>query len=244
MHACYVAARAACAAARGPQAAGSPMGPSSLRVRLARVASHLAAAASDTSPPPLSGPQRGGDASGRSVAKSHGNDHDSFPAPGRPPPAIPVPGYLAHRPPTEEQLERWVDQFHTDGFIYVEKVLPPALCAQLRADLDWSTKHAPAGEGTDTFHPRMFELSAANLSLFELEPIVSFAEALIDRNCHVVHNNSFTSPGGNLAGKGGWHQDDRPHVTTVDGRPLPPTVRLAVQLFTANYILTDVDTPE
>ena len=51
----------------------------------------------------------------------------------------------------------------------------------------------------------MFELSAANLSLFEIEPICSFAEALIDPNCHVVHNNSFTSPP-NPEGKGGWHQ--------------------------------------
>lgn len=110
----------------------------------------------------------------------------------------------------------------------------------------------------------MFELSAANLSLFEIEPIVSFvkypclvvnfwvrelpfaadssefaglqAEALIDGNCHVVHNNSFTSPGGKTDGKGGWHQDDRPHVTTTDGKPLPSTTRLAVQLFTANYV--------
>ena len=48
----------------------------------------------------------------------------------------------------------------------------------------------------------MFELSAANLSLFEIEPICSFAEALISPNCHVVHNNSFKSrsEGGGISG--------------------------------------------
>jgi hypothetical protein len=122
-----------------------------------------------------------------------------------------------------------------DSATLVRKVLPPALCAQLRSDLDWAVANRPSGEGSANFHPRMFELSAANLSLFELEPIVSFAEALIDPNCHVVHNNSFTSPP-DPGGKGGWHQDDRLHLSTADGKPLPPTVRLAVQLFTANYV--------
>ena len=47
----------------------------------------------------------------------------------------------------------------------------------------------------------MFEVSRANLRLFELEPVVSFAEALIDGPCHVIHNNSFrTYPGGGITG--------------------------------------------
>lgn len=52
-------------------------------------------------------------------------------------------------------------------------------------------------------HPRMFEHSAANLSLFDIEPIVSFAEALISPACHVVHNNSFISHTGG-GGISGW----------------------------------------
>ena len=95
-----------------------------------------------------------------------------------------------------------------DGFLFLPKVLPPALTAQLRADLDWVLESNPAdemgGSPEDSihFHPRLFELSAANLSLFELEPICSFAEALISPNCHVVHNNSFKSrsEGGGISG--------------------------------------------
>jgi hypothetical protein len=110
------------------------------------------------------------------VRDGNGNSFPDFPAPGRPPPAKPVEGYLAHRKVSDAQIEEWVEKFHTDGFLYLPSVLPPALCAQLRDDLDWSLANRPAGEGSDTFHPRMFELSAANLSLFELEPICSFAE--------------------------------------------------------------------
>ena len=120
--------------------------------RLSKVASHLAAGADlvrvqlpdgDAAVPELFGPQRGG----RSVDKNHGNLHEDFPAPGRPPPAEPVPGYLAHTVPSAEQLHSWVEKFHTDGFLYLPKVLPPALCAKLREDLDWVLENAPAGEG-------------------------------------------------------------------------------------------------
>ena len=62
----------------------------------------------------------------------------------------------------------------------------------------------------------MFEHSEANRRLFELEPIVSFAEALVAENCHVIHNNSFqTFPGGGITS---WHQDDAPHYIVYRGR--------------------------
>ncbi|MBV7338011.1 hypothetical protein KFU94_59250 [Chloroflexi bacterium TSY] len=56
---------------------------------------------------------------------------------------------------------------------------------------------------------RLFETSRANLRLFDMEPIVSLAEALIAPNCQVIHNNSFKTPPG--YGIDGWHQDDAPH---------------------------------
>lgn len=87
----------------------------------------------------------------------------------------------------------------------------------------------------------MFEISAANLRLFDMEPIVSFAEALIDGDCHVIHNNSFkTLPGGGFTT---WHQDDPPHYLVTHGAA-PTNVRLPVLLFTANYVLTDVPSVE
>lgn len=149
--------------------------------------------------------------------------------------------YLANQIVNEAQILEWVDQFHRDGFLFLQNVLPPDWCAQMREDLDWALKENPNGlngvnERTALAH-RMFETSETNLKLFDLEPIVSFAEALIAPNCHVIHNNSFQSfPGGGITR---WHQDDAPHFTVTDGKP-PKNICLSVMFFTANYYLTDV----
>ncbi|MGL5062365.1 MAG: phytanoyl-CoA dioxygenase family protein, partial [Microcoleus sp.] len=107
---------------------------------------------------------------------------------------------------------------------------------------------------------RMFERSQANLDLFALEPIVSFAEQLIGRAngveyaisdgipganaIHVIHNNSFKiPPESNGLANNSWHQDDTPHVLSLDGQPLT-NIRLNVLAFTVNYYLTDVLSPE
>ena len=92
-------------------------------------------------------------------------------------------------------------------------------------------------------------MSQANLSLFDREPIVTFAERLIgdDRpaygadHVHVIHNNSFrTRPGQGISN---WHQDEPPYYVVTDGEP-PTNVKLPVLLFTCNYYLTDVTTLE
>jgi ectoine hydroxylase-related dioxygenase (phytanoyl-CoA dioxygenase family) len=117
---------------------------------------------------------------------------------------------------------------------------------ELKADLDdalGAKKSEPPkpNPAKIRLHNRMFEISRMNLQLFDLEPIVSFAEALIDGPCHVIHNNSFqTPPGGGITG---WHQDDPPHMVVTHGEP-PTNIRLPVLLFTANYYLTDVDRVE
>ncbi len=149
--------------------------------------------------------------------------------------------YLADQIVKEEQLRQWVDQFHRDGFLFLQDVLPPNLCAQLREDLDWALKENPNGLNNVNqqiaLAHRMFETSETNLRLFDLEPIVSFAEALVAPNCHVIHNNSFQSlPGGGITR---WHQDDDPHFEMTDGET-PRNIRLPVLFFTANYYLTDV----
>lgn len=149
--------------------------------------------------------------------------------------------YLAGRPASDEQIQKWVETFHRQGFLFLENVLPPEWCAELREDLDRALRDNPNGlnnmsQYLDLAH-RMFETSRANLRLFDLEPIVSFAEALVAPNCHVIHNNSFvTRPGGGIST---WHQDDPPHFLVTEGAP-PKNVRLPVLFFTANYYLTDV----
>ena len=149
--------------------------------------------------------------------------------------------YLANTPPDPDQIDAWVEQFHRDGYLFLTNVLPPDLVAQLRRDLDETLPPTPNANSRIQLQHRMFESSHANLSLFDLEPIVSFAEALIGdgRNipCHVIHNNSFrTPPGGGLSN---WHQDDPPHFVVTQGEP-PANIHLPVLLFTCNYYLTDV----
>ncbi len=149
-----------------------------------------------------------------------------------------------------DQIAEWVEQFHRDGFLFLEDVLKEEHIAQLKADLDWSLAHftsrdkdpngklsPQSAKSSNRLCHCMFEHSQANLNLFDLEPIVSFAEALIAENCHVIHNNSFiTPPGGGITT---WHQDDLPHYVVTDGEP-PTNVHLPVLVFTCNYYLTDV----
>lgn len=148
----------------------------------------------------------------------------------------------AGQPASPEQIQAWVEQFHRDGYLFLQNVLPADWCAELRADLDRLLRDNP--EGLNSTGPtielvhRAFVNSPANLRLFDVEPIVSFAEALVAPNCHVIHNNSFrTPPGGGLST---WHQDDAPHYLVTHGEA-PTNVRLPVLFFTCNYYLTDVE---
>jgi ectoine hydroxylase-related dioxygenase (phytanoyl-CoA dioxygenase family) len=128
-----------------------------------------------------------------------------------------------------------VEAFHRDGYLFLRNVLPPDIVAELKADLD---RRLETQGGGATFAARLFETSAANVRLFDMEPIVTFAETLIAKDCHVIHNNSFITPPGSK-GISQWHQDDPPHYLVTHGEP-PTNVRLPVLLFTANYYLTDV----
>jgi ectoine hydroxylase-related dioxygenase (phytanoyl-CoA dioxygenase family) len=150
--------------------------------------------------------------------------------------------YWAGKTADAAQIQAWVEQFHRDGYLLLHNVLRPEQIATLKADLDRELEaNDEAGDGTIQLHHRMFETSRTNLELFDMEPIVSFAEALVEKNCHVTHNNSFrVQPGKGITT---WHQDDSPHYIVTQGEP-PVNVRLPVLLFTANYYLTDVEAPE
>jgi ectoine hydroxylase-related dioxygenase (phytanoyl-CoA dioxygenase family) len=166
--------------------------------------------------------------------------------------------YLAGRLPTTTQLQKWIDFFHTNGFLVIPNVLTPDRCEKLRNDLDDILKQDKAKKHLKSkkIVKRMFEHSRHNLDLFALEPIVTFSEQLIGgangpdysnddgipnaNTVHVIHNNSFKLPpeSDGLA-KNTWHQDDTPHVLSLDGKPLT-NIRLNVLAFTVNYYLTDV----
>jgi ectoine hydroxylase-related dioxygenase (phytanoyl-CoA dioxygenase family) len=137
-----------------------------------------------------------------------------------------------------DQIAAWVEQFHRDGYLFLTNVLPPDTVAVLKTDLDRAlVENNEEGDGIIQLHHRMFEISPENLRLFDMEPIVTFAEALVAKDCHVIHNNSFrVQPGKGITT---WHQDDAAHYLVTHGEP-PTNVRLPVLLFTANYYLTDV----
>ena len=169
--------------------------------------------------------------------------------------------YLENQLPSPEHLQKCVDFFHKNGYLVISNVLTPERCQQLKDDLDREiSQQAELRNRKYYFSERMFERSQANLDLFELEPMISFAEKLIgeangnnmpknigiynSNTIHVIHNNSFVilphSPG---LGNSFWHQDDSPHLLSLDGNPIK-NVRLNVLAFTINFYLTDVLTVE
>lgn len=164
---------------------------------------------------------------------------------------------LAHQPVDQSTIDAWVEQFHRQGFLFLKSVLPPDLIGELKSDLERELRKDGKEKGDAVeLHTRMFETSRANLRLFDMEPIVTFAETLIASGteghafvgapscCHVIHNNSFRTPAGvSKAFATTWHQDDPPHFLVTDGKP-PTNVRLPVLLFTCNYYLTDVESME
>ena len=144
--------------------------------------------------------------------------------------------------PSSQELQTWMDAFHAYGYIVLHNVLTSDQCKTLCADLDRVLEtEQDNGGGAIELKCRMFESSSANLDLFTQEPLVTFAEYLIDKQCHVIHNNSFRVKSGK--GITTWHQDDPPHYIVTSGTP-PTNVHLPVLLFTCNYYLTDVDSPE
>lgn len=147
---------------------------------------------------------------------------------------------------SDADLQPWVEQFHRDGYLFLQDYLTPEFTAELKADLDEAlndptNKQTYLGEPDDDavlrIRVRLFEVSNANLRLFDLDPIARLAELVIAPNCHVIHNNSFTTKFG--GGISTWHQDDPPHYLVTHGEP-PTNVRLPVMFFTANFYLTDV----
>lgn len=151
---------------------------------------------------------------------------------------MPEDRYRASLTADASQIAEWVETFHREGYLFLENVLPPDWIAELKEDLDRGLEERnDTNTGIIELHTRMFEKSDANLRLFDLEPIASFAEALVAPDCHVIHNNSFRTQRG--MGIATWHQDDPAHYLVTHGEP-PTNVRLPVLLFTANYYLTDV----
>ena len=154
------------------------------------------------------------------------------------------PAYRFGTPPSPEQLQAWVKAFHRDGYVFIHDLLPRELCNELIADFD---RIRPTNNQPTEHAVRMFEQSPANQNLFECDPVTTLAETLLGEDnrigtetCHVVHNNSFRTRNG--GGWSAWHHDDSPHFLCTDDNP-PTNIHLPVLLMTANYYLTDQESP-
>ena len=155
--------------------------------------------------------------------------------------ARPEAEYKSNYPLDEAQIKSWIETFDRDGVVFLPEFLPRFWCEEMHADLIralvMKRPRDHRGAMLEIAH-RLFEVSAANLKLFDVEPMVTFAESILSAECHVTHNNSFLSPinGGGIAS---WHQDDAPHFLVTEGEA-PSNIKLPCLLFTANYYLTDV----
>lgn len=168
-----------------------------------------------------------------------------------------MPQYLENTLPSPEHLQKCVDFFHEHGYLVIPYVLSPERCQRLREDLDNDIAQQPPLRNQKIFFSdRIFERSQANLELFALEPVISFAEKLIgdtdgdsaahksgigfSNSVHVIHNNSFIlSPHNKGLAGSTWHQDDSLHILSLNDEPLK-NFRLNVLAFTINFYLTDV----
>ncbi len=79
--------------------------------------------------------------------------------------------YLADQVVSEAQIQEWVETFHQRGCLFLQNVLPPDLCAQLRQDLEWALENDPnslnGGSPAGRMHlsHRMFEHSEAESAI-------------------------------------------------------------------------------
>lgn len=167
--------------------------------------------------------------------------------------------------PTPEMLQFFRDQ----GYIVLTGALPPAVTAELAAEISGLDADARSPEPGKTMclrraraaltkhhvFRRFFERSRAMVRVVRTEPLVDFAQALIADvpggrgnalTAHLVHNNAFCVPPGGRGQAPSWHTDDAlQHVIIQSGDPpLPAHVRLPVLAVTCMCWLSDVTAPE
>ena len=153
------------------------------------------------------------------------------------------------------QIQKWIEAFHRNGYVVIPNVLSLDQCRELIGDLDAAATREGTGTAGDVYiYKKLFEHSDANLLLFDQEPVVTLAEALLNDpravppgnngscptalQCHVINNNGSIVPP-RRAGVKVWHQDDPPHYIVTEGDP-PTNVHFPPLFLTANYYLTDV----
>ena len=123
-------------------------------------------------------------------------------------------------PPGEEETRRIVDQFNRDGYYHLGKVFEEEEIAALRSAMDrkWDDPIIQADETGDHIRGismmRMYEYDNIFRDIVVREPIVTVAEAILGKDCHLMSQNCLRYEPGQ---GGGWHADDRIHFPLPDG---------------------------
>jgi ectoine hydroxylase-related dioxygenase (phytanoyl-CoA dioxygenase family) len=158
-------------------------------------------------------------------------------------------------PLAKEESDRFLNDFHRDGFSIMRNVFSQEECADLRNELDiifaqkekYTASHNLYG---DIVVARLFEISNKFRDMLVREPIISLVEELCAKNCHIMANNAVRNGPGRAIST--WHVD-RDHENTVefpcppgmdrhDARYKLPVLRLTVQIYLSD-VLTEEDGP-
>ena len=134
------------------------------------------------------------------------------------------------RPFGEKETEQIVEQFHRDGYYFLENVLTLEEMEALRNGMErkYQDPRMHEDEAGDhirgTSMMRMYEYDRNFRDLIIREPLVSLAETILGKDCHMMSQNALRYDPGK---GGGWHIDDRLHFPLPDDLPRhDPRVRL------------------
>ncbi|SFS49374.1 phytanoyl-CoA dioxygenase family protein [Paenibacillus sp. BC26] len=135
-------------------------------------------------------------------------------------------------------LQGHLEEFYRKGFTVIRNMLDEERVDTYRKAFEHEFKTTePDGYGAN-LRTKMFERNNLFLQLIDEERTVSFAEAVLGKNCHMFSNNGlYTTPG---TGIDFWHVDEDLFFPMPEEAELDPRIQMPCFMFTAMYYLTDV----
>ncbi|RAP77329.1 phytanoyl-CoA dioxygenase family protein [Paenibacillus montanisoli] len=131
-----------------------------------------------------------------------------------------------------------LDEFYRNGFTVIRSVLDEQRVDEYREAFEQEFRTSEFDGYGMNIRTKMFERNNLFLQLIDQEETVTFAEAVLGRNCHMFSNNGlYTTPG---TGIDGWHVDEDLFFPIPEGVELDTRIQMPCFMFTAMYYLTDV----
>lgn len=150
---------------------------------------------------------------------------------------------------SQEEITRIVEQFYRDGYYFIGNVLSPEEIETMKEAMKEKFEDPDLRKDTEGDHIRgisllrMFESHRSFRDLIVREPLVSLAEAILGKDCHVMSQNALRNGPGE--GVTSWHVDDRVHFPVALGMERhDPKLRISCFVLNILMPLTDVDSME